>query len=261
MGATAVRTEDWLEHTLPKWERKTGSLGSEVLAVRAESPPVLQGLIEALSAGFRKSWCDLAAGLAVFMAPSRVHEFAAENMAELVKALCLVGGDIPIVAMRATTMRTKDEKRKIDPDESFLVGERAARFLRIESGKGTAAALAAFGTEPPDLAIEVEHTHYDSGKPGLCRAAGVRELWELAADPDGSASRILDLQAPEGVRPVGESRPVPGVCAVRLRAAAAELRRIGGLVPFTRKMERGEPVVKRLLAVAGTAPSQGPKLD
>lgn len=251
MGATAACMEDWLESTLPRWERKTGSLGSEVLVVRAESLPVLQGLMEALSAGFRKSWCDLAAGLAVFMAPSRVHEFAAENMAELVKALCLADGDIPVVAMRATTMRTKDEKRQIDPDESFLIGERAACFLRIESGEGTAAALDACATEPPDLAIEVEHTHYDSGKPELCRAAGVRELWELAADPDGSAPRILDLQGAEGVRPIAESRLVPGAQAAHLNAAAAELRRIGGLVPFIRKMERGELVVKRLLAAAG----------
>ncbi len=237
------------ETILPRCVEGTGSLGSNVLAIQGGSPRVLKAMVEELAAEFRKGWYDLTAGIAVFMAPSRTHEIRSEDLNDLVKTLCLANG-LAVVPMSSTTTRTDNRNKSMDPDESFLIGERAARFLRIESERGLEAAIADVGEQPPDLAIEVEHTHYDPKKVAVCRAAGIGEIWELAAAAR-RAPRILDLQAEGGARPVESSRLLPGVRAEGLTAAVAELRKIGGALAFVRQMERGEPVVRRLLTAAG----------
>ena len=250
MGATAARSQEPPESMLPRCERGTSSLGSDVFAVRGGDLRMLQAAIEVLSKRFRRSWFDLTRRLAVFTAPSRSHEFTTGKIKELVAALCLASG-IAVVSMRATTARTEDRKRSLEPDESFLIGERAVRFLQIESREGEAAALAALGDSPPDLAIEVEYAHYDAEKVDVYRAVGVRELWELATGEKRRTPRILDLQAPEGVRALGSSRLLPGVRADCLPAALAELRGIGGLTAFSAARALGEPVAERLFAAAG----------
>ena len=241
---------------MPRCHKETGSLGSDVFALCGGSPRVFEAMVEELANEFRKCWYDLTAGIAVFMAPSRAHEFTANDLRQLVEALCYSTG-LAVVVMRSTTARTDDRSKSMDPDESFLIGERAARFLRIESEQGLKAALADVGVEPPDLAVEVEHTHYDPNKVEVCRAAGIGELWELATDDARRAPRILDLQARGGPRPVATSRLLPGVRAERLPAAVVELRQIGGLVGFVERKSHGEPVVRRLLTTAGVSQPRG----
>ena len=85
----------------------------------------------------------------------------------------------------------------------------------------------------------------------MYRAVGVPELWELATGAARRSPRIVDLQAPGGARSIKTSQVLPGVRADRLLAAAAELRTIGGALAFARQMERGKPVVQRLLTAAG----------
>ncbi len=252
MGATAVRSQEPPESILPHCERRTSSLGSDVFAMRGGDPHMLQAAIEVLSKRFRKSWFDLTRHLAIFMAPSRSHEFTTGNIQELVAALCLANG-IAVVSMRATTARTEDGKRSLEPDESFLIGERAARFLQIESREGEEAALASLGDSAPDLAVEVEYAHYDAEKVDVYRAVGVQELWELAAGEKRRTPRILDLQVPEGVRALEYSRLLPGVRADCLPDALAELRGIGGLAAFSAARALGEPVAERLFAAASNA--------
>ena len=248
--SAVVETLDWPEALVPRCHKQTGSLGSDVLALCGGSPRVLKGMVEGLATEFRKGWFDLAGGIAVFMAPSRAHGFTSDEVNELVKALCR-SNDLAVVAMRDTTIEADGGDKSIEPDESFLIGERAARFLDIEARQGLEAALEDVGDEPPDLAVEVEHTHYDPGKTEVYRAVGVRELWELAAGATRRDPRILDLQAPGGARAVETSRILAGVRAERLPTAVAELRAIGGLVEFVERKSHGEPVVRRILAAAG----------
>ena len=247
--STAAQSAHWSEAVLPESHMEEGSLGSKVLALRGGSPHMLKAMVEGLAIEFRKSWYDLAGGLAVFMAPSRAHEVTSEEVGDLVKALCHANG-LAIVSLRSATARTGDRNRGLEPDESYLIGERAARFLRIKSEQGLEAALEDAGDDPPDLAVEVEHTEYDSGKIAIYRNLGVRELWELATGAARRAPRILDLQAPSGARPVEVSRILPGVQAERLPAAVAELGKIGGLMAFVAQMASGEPVARRLLNAA-----------
>ena len=248
--STAVQPVHRPEAILPQSCTEVGSLGSDVLALRGGSPRVLKAMTEALALEFRKGWYDLTAGIAVFMAPNRAHAFTSREMIDLVKALCHAKA-LTVVAMGGTTIKADHEGRRLEPDESFLIGERALRFLRIESEHGVEAALADVGEDPPDLAVEVEHTHYDARKTAIYRALGVPELWELATGAAGRTPQIFDLQAAGEPRVIAASRIVPGVHAERLPAAAAELRKIGGLATFMLRVGRGEPVVRHLLAAAG----------
>ena len=255
-----METLDWPEALVPRCHKETGSLGSEVLALCGGSPRVLKGMVEGLATEFPKGWYDLAGGIAVFMAPSRAHSFASRHAIELVEALCRAKS-LAVVAMGDTTIKTDDGDKSIEPDESFLIGERAARFLDIEAREGTEAALEDVGEEPPDLVVEVEHTHYDSNKIEVYRAVGARELWELATAAAARAPRILDLQAPGGVRPIETSRILAGVRAEGLPDAVVELRTIGGALSFATQMGRGEPVVQRLLAAAGVSKPRKRRTD
>ena len=145
---------------LPSRHKETGSLGSDLIVVRGTDSPAFRDAIEELSADFRKCWYHLPAGLAVFMATSRAHEIAANEASDLVKALCHASG-LAVVSLRSTTAQTEDRCHSVDPDESFLVGERAERFRRIERNAGSDAALEDLGGQPQDLAIEVERGPHD----------------------------------------------------------------------------------------------------
>ena len=208
-------------------DHSTGSLGSDVVVLRSTDACALRDAIEELSADFQRCWYHLPAGLAVFMATSRAHEFSRTDASDLIEALCYVSRHAN-VGLGRTTAQTDDQSQSVDPDESFLIGERAARFRQIQRNAGSDAALADLGTQPQDLAVEVERAPHDDVRTEVYRAVGMRELWET---PRGEP-RILDLQAPDGVRPIEASRILPGVPVEGLPAVIDELRVLGGFGDF-----------------------------
>ena len=232
------------------WE--TGSLGSPVLALRGGSPDILERVADGYTERFGKSWRDLKRGIAVFMAPTRMHEFTSKKADGLAQALCLARG-LAVVPLGAATIRAGDgARRRGDPDESFFIGEKAERYLTMErAGVGDEEIDKALADEPADLAVEVEHTHYESAKRDIYRRAGVLEMWEFATTSADKETAIIDLQAPDGPRPVTVSSLIPGVRADGLDEALRVLREIGGLIELARADERGTPVAERLLAAAG----------
>ena len=238
---------------IPEWREDTGSLGSATLEVSGGDREVLGAIVDCLARRFRKSWYDLARGVAVFMAPSGMHESHSRESLELVRALCECQG-LAVVGMGATTARAP-HGAGADPDESFFIGRRAERFLEIRRSSGLEAAVAEMENEPRDLVVEVEHSHRDQHKRGIYRDAGVSELWELATRAAGRAPAIWDLLAPDAPVEMDQSRVLPGVRADALPAAMAELAAVGGLVGLVRGMARGEAVDRRLLTVAGVTPA------
>ena len=167
------------------------------------------------------------------------------------KALCFAGG-LAGVSMRSATARTDDLSPGLEPDESFLIGERAARFLRIEASDGSEAALDELGEPPPDLAAQVEYT---STTPGRSRSTGTLEFQNCGNWPP----------APSGVRPgfsifkrkgaqVGSRFPAScRACARRNRPP--QLPNNGGSKGWLHlcmlRVGRGKPVVLNLLTAAG----------
>ena len=239
------------------WE--TGSLGSPVLALRGGHPDALRTMADLYAERFRKSWRDIKRGIAVFIAPQRAHGTTSHDSFELVAALCAANGLAVASLLDSTIEAPGDEtNRKGEPDQSFFIGETAAGYLAIKRRNGLEAANDAFADTPADLAVEVEHTHYDAAKRGIYRAAGVAELWEIATALTGKETAIVDLQAPGGPRETPVSSVVPGVRADGLDEALLVLREIGGLVELARADARGEPVAERLLAAAGGADPDEP---
>ena len=86
--------------------------------------------------------------------------------------------------------------------------------------------MADLSAQPQDLAVEVERTAHDNLRNEVYRAVGVQELWECPRN----APRILDLQTPNGIRPVEESRILAGVRAEHLPATIDEIEAVGGLI-------------------------------
>lgn len=93
---------------------------------------------------FRKGRFDLSERIAVFTAPGSIHGFASQDMSDWVKSLCPAHG-LAVVFMSSSTGRTQYRKRNLEPDKSFLIGETAARFLRIKANEGFDAALQHLG--------------------------------------------------------------------------------------------------------------------
>ena len=230
-------------------ELSAGNLDSRVLSVVADNPRVLRRLVEDLGGGFRKVWYDLVGGFAEFMSPSQAHEFTSRDARDLILALCHAQG-LDVVDMGATSITAPDGSRGGDPDESFLIGERATRYRRMEAAEGVDAAMESIEGQAPDLAIEVEQTSHQPGKVNVFRICGVKELWDLATEGAGRGPVIYDLQAEDGPHARAASRILQSVHAERLPASAHTLREIGGPLAFAEQRARGEPVAQRLLGVA-----------
>ena len=233
-----------------------GDLRSRVLSLVGDDPRVLRRLVDDLGGGFRKVWYDVVVGFAEFMSPSQAHEFTSRDARDLILALCHTKG-LDVVDMGATSIKVPDGSCGGDPDESFLIGERATQYRRVESSAGAAAAMDSIKGQAPDLAIEVEHTSHQPEKVGIYRACGVKELWDMATAEVGRGSVIHDLQAEGGPRARTSSRILSGVRADRLPTAAQALREVGGPLAFAERRARGEPVEQRLLGAAGALP--GPR--
>ena len=113
-------------------ELSAGNLDSQVLGLLSDNPQALRHLVDELGGGFRKAFCDLVAGVAEFMSPSRAHEFTARDVRDLVLALCHTLG-IDVVDMGATSITAPDGSHG-DPDESFLIGARATAYRASRPG-------------------------------------------------------------------------------------------------------------------------------
>lgn len=236
----------------PEMTWEMGSLGSTVLALQGGNPEVLEKMADCYAERFRKGWRDLREGIAVFMAPSYVHERESRASGGLVESLGAAMG-LVVVALASTTVRGRAEGRRGDPDESFYVGAKAERLLAMErSGVDDAEIEAWVGRTPVDLVVEVEHTHYDGAKRGIYRDAGVAELWEIATPRSGKEAVIIDLQAIGRASVIESSEVVPGVWADGLVDALRLLRELGGYGEFMRAVERADPVVEQLLSAART---------
>ena len=234
-----------------------GPLGSGVVSLQGGDPGIFKACIEYLSQRFRKRWYDLAAGVAVFMAPSVAHEVRASDVGDLVKALCRCKG-IAVVHLGSATSETKDKQQSADPDESYFVGEKAEQFRDLERRSDLDRAVSAMEGVPRDLVIEVEHMHYDAKKPGIYRKAGVQELWDIGTTQTKRGPAIWDLQAPGHARTVETSRIIEGVRVDCLLGAIKILRVLGGYGDFVEKRAKGEPVENQLLVAAGLIPAPVP---
>ena len=217
---------------------RTGRMGSAFYRWRfapADLPAVLRHDWSQLG---RRVCVDPLRGEVMLMAPSWSHEEMSRYVFRLVESAA-TALSTPCAAGGGTTW-SPPGPRRVEADESFYLGEAAER-LRDAKRERRAEIVDAFVTaNPPQLVVEVERTHGDTGKPDIYRALGVIEMWRIDRSRDQTlAVEILDLQRPEGWRAVDTSGILSGLTpeliARTLRAADID----------------GAAVITDLLAAAG----------
>jgi Uma2 family endonuclease len=102
-------------------------------------------------------------GTLEIMSPGLRHEGLKKSIARLLELYALETG-IPIYAYGQLTKRRKRSKAGVEPDECYFVGASHRRYAQMN--------------RPPDLAIEIVHSH-GMRKVEIYRRLGVRELWVL----------------------------------------------------------------------------------
>ena len=164
---------------------------------------------------FRRVSIDPVRGVAVMMAPSRLHERIAVRLDKVAEGLGggARGGGLRVEQLRGTRWRDREgpEGTGAEADCAFYVGETAEAYIRAEA-LGDEQADAFTERHPPDLVVEINVSHTDEGKPAWYRRLGVTELWAVAAgkSPDWLEVEFLDLQAPDGAVALRESKVIPG---------------------------------------------------
>ena len=164
---------------------------------------------------FRRVSIDPARGVAVMMAPSRLHERIAARLDKVAEGLGggIQGGGLRVEQLRGTRWRDREgpQGAGAEADCAFYIGETAEDYIRAEA-LGDDQADAFTERHPPDLVVEINVSHTDEGKPAWYRRLGATELWAIAAgkSPDWLEVEFLDLQAPDGPAASRESKVIPG---------------------------------------------------
>lgn len=98
-------------------------------------------------------------GVLELMSPSRFHENDKKRFARLLEIWADERG-IQLEGVGSWTLRSKEEKRGVEPDECYLLGR-----------------VPASDDDRPDIAIEVTWTSGGIDKLDVYRKLGVREVW------------------------------------------------------------------------------------
>ena len=242
-----------------------GPLGSTIHHLRADAATVaaLAGLD--WTSRFRRVWLDPVGGIVVLMSPSCIHEGLTGVFDDIVGAAASVLGRAS-AKLRSVRLRGKGEPPRtgMEPDCSFYLGERARAYVEAlaESQEAAEAFLEENG---PDLIVEVEITHADTGKIARYADLGVREFWRLRGKRGEKALRADFLALGRGAapRPLEASAVLPGltpgdVCqAVEEVQSSLDLREsIEAVARIVRRRERQSLRVREERAPYGAPPPE-----
>lgn len=147
----------------------------------AEQPPlgpiVLKGIswaaYESLVADLERSgqhiYLTYDQGNLEIMPPSPFHERYKTVIGRLIETMSMEMG-IPIAGLGSTTFKREDLARGLEPDECYYV-------QRVKEMRGKFE-IDLLRDPPPDLAIEMDHTHHAKKRDGIYAALGVPEFWQ-----------------------------------------------------------------------------------
>jgi Uma2 family endonuclease len=137
-------------------------------------------------------------GTLEIVSPSMDHESSKSLLGGFVKMLCRLQR-LPRRSIGSTTMKKRQWRRGLEPDEGFYVGEESVR--KVSSRRE-------FDPDrdpPPDLIIEVDTTSSSEDRIEFYRRLRVREVWRYA---NGNV-RIYGLAQNNRYRPLKRSRLFP----------------------------------------------------
>jgi len=107
------------------------------------------------------------------MSPLPIHERLAQLLGQFVRILA-AHARLPYICLGTVTMRRKDVKRGLEPDNCFYLANAQAILGKRE--------LDFRVDPPPDLAIEVDITHKSLDRMGIYAALKVPEIWRCEED-------------------------------------------------------------------------------
>ncbi len=116
------------------------------------------------------------AGEAHLMSPSPIHERLGDRLGTFVRFLVVELG-IPCEPTRETTFHRKQDDIGVQPDDSFYLAN--YRSIAAKDGKE---AIDLEVDPPPDLVIEVVHTHPATQAVEVLRRLRVPEIWVCKKD-------------------------------------------------------------------------------
>jgi Uma2 family endonuclease len=116
-------------------------------------------------------------GDAYLVSPSSIHERLADRLGTFVRVV-VEELDIPCEPTRETTFHRRDMDAGVQPDDSFYLAN--YRPIAAKDGKEN---IDLDVDPPPDLVIEVVHTHPAAQAVEVLRRLGVPEVW--VCDKDG----------------------------------------------------------------------------
>jgi Uma2 family endonuclease len=136
-------------------------------------------------------------GTLEMMSPSRRHERIAVLLELLLHVWC-DESDIAMSPCRTMTLRRKDVKRGLEPDNCYYVQHESQMRAKEDLDLDT--------DPPPDLAIEVAVSREALGKLRIYSALGVPEVWHC----DGRKLVVYLLGAGGNYQQQGDSAAFPG---------------------------------------------------
>ena len=202
-----------------------GPLGSTIHVLHADADTIAELAVIDWSRWFRRVCLDPVRGIITLMSPSHPHEDLTSTFDDIVD---VAGSTLTGAAKKLRSLRLRGQDDPpgtgMEPDCAFYVGERAKAYYATR-GEGEAAVNAFVARVAPDLVVEVEITHADTGKAERYAEMGVRELWHLHGTRDswelraellalhpGRAPRLLEAsQVLEGLTPEDVCAAVEGV--------------------------------------------------
>ena len=135
-------------------------------------------------------------GRMVIMPPLQVHDLRKKLIARMVEQAS-IEWRMPIASYGSSTWRRKDLAKGIEADECYYV-----QHEHLVRGKTE---FDLTRDPPPDLAIEVEHTHHPLNRDSIYSALGVNEIWRH----DGTRLHFLKRGDSARYHPVASSEAFP----------------------------------------------------
>jgi len=110
---------------------------------------------------------------------------------------------------------------RVEADQCDDLGEAALGYRETKRERRAGPADAFLDANPLQVAVEVERTHADAGRPDVYRDLAVAEMWriDLSREPAPTIG-ILELQRPGGRGVADRSTVLPGLTAAQIARGA-----------------------------------------
>ena len=143
---------------------------AQPVLLRGISWEVYEGLLADLERSNQKMYLTYDRGVLEIMPPSPFHERYKTLLGRFIEVMSLEL-DIPVYGLGSTTFKRQDLEKGLEPDECYYVQHEQLMGARTE--------IDLLQDPPPDLAIEMDHTHHAANRESIYAALGVPEIWQF----------------------------------------------------------------------------------